>query len=117
MLAFTGASTHVDLENADEAVEMSHQALGFAVRCIDIDDTGWIGCQPWSVIAGISPKAASSWSYRAPDRAPALSSRRQRASKMHLRPVHQRLLDVLKTIRSDQPYVLAPMALSSEVKI
>jgi len=35
---------------------MDNRPLGFAVRCINVDDAGRIGTAPWPVIGGISPE-------------------------------------------------------------
>ncbi len=48
----------VYLKNADEAVEMGHRTLGFAIRRVDIDDAGRIGSLLRPVIAGIRPELA-----------------------------------------------------------
>lgn len=48
----------IDLQNPDEAVEMGHWALRFAVRCIDINDTRRIASLPRSIITRIGPELA-----------------------------------------------------------
>src|SRR5262249_28350302 len=48
----------VDLEHADEAVEMCDWPSGLAVRSIDIGNTRRTGPCPWTVIAGISERLA-----------------------------------------------------------
>src|SRR3954467_8022009 len=74
-LGITGIA--VDLQDPLEACEMSDRPLGFAVRCINVDDARWIGAAPWPVIGGIWPRAGRSWCARGRDQAPASSSRRR----------------------------------------
>src|SRR5215218_6933604 len=55
---FAIAGVAVDLQDADEAIEMGDRAIGFAVRCVEIDDTGWISATPRPIVGSIGPELA-----------------------------------------------------------
>jgi hypothetical protein len=52
----TGAGKAIDLQNALEALEVGDRPLGFAVGCVDIGNTRWVGPTPGTVIGSISSK-------------------------------------------------------------
>jgi hypothetical protein len=37
---------------------MGDRSIGFAIRGVDIGDTGWVGSTPWPIVGGIGPKLA-----------------------------------------------------------
>ena len=74
------AAVAVDLQDAVEAGEMRDRPLGLAIRRVDVGDARRIACRPTVGRPGHRRRAGRSWSGRAPDRAPAPSSRRRTAS-------------------------------------